>query len=916
MPFWAEVLWGTGMNVVDIEENVQALVSKGFKPETFILDFVKAYDAPKALIQQLKGGHQNLSDVPGAVLWRRNLHYKLASKGQVAAVIAELERSQATSKYKARFVISTDGDEFSARDLVSGNTINCHFDELAVHFASFLSLAGIFIDEAIEENPIDIKATKRLTKFYDSILQDNPTWKTDEMRHTLNHFITQVIFCLFAEDTGIIADNIFTDTISTYCESDSEQAQPVITAIFTAMAHPEGANERSSLPAYAKKFPHVNGGLFRGSPQVPRFLRGSVRYLMDAGALDWKEINPDIFGSMIQAIVHQDQRGELGMHYTSVSNILKLLKPLFLNDLQEQVQSNWNSKKGLQNVLQRLMKIRVFDPACGSGNFLVIAYRELRNIEIQVIRRLAEISDFSAGVWSHVELKNFFGIEYIDFAAETAKLSLWIAEYQMNKRYEDEFGKLPPSLPLKDTNNIRHGNALRIAWESVCPHSDDPEVETYIVGNPPYLGRGQQTEEQKSDMNSIVGKYEKKHRMLDFVSCWIFLAREYLEKQKYLNSYFAFVTTNSICQGEQVNLLWPNIIDTNITINFAVTSFKWRNNAAKNAGVTCVIIGVGPQKSPKYLFEQDGRRQVSEINYYLMPSGVTEVKKRSSPLSNLPKMTLGNMPVDGGNLIVDEEFIKETTSAWPRSSGFFKKLVGSNELINNTHRYCLWITDENRAEAQSIPSIQNKITNCESFRKNSRDPGAQKMAQRPHQFREMNKSIQKSMVVPRVFSELRHYLTAGIFSSDFVITDLAYAIYDGPLYAFSVFSSKLHKVWAFTFSGRLENRIRYSSMMAWNTFPVPDLTEDDKTALTKCAEDILLARDHYFEHSISELYDPKNMEKRFPELWEAHQRNDEVLENIYNGKPFENDTERLEHLFARYVEMTSTPTSKRKGAKK
>lgn len=361
------------MNVVDIEENVQELVSKGFKPHTFILDFVKAYDAPKALIQQLKGGHQNLSDVEGALLWRRNLHYKIAPKGQVATVISELERSKATSKYKARFVISTDGDEFSAHDRISGNTINCHFDELAAHFASFLPLAGIFIDEAIEENPIDIKATKRLTKFYDSILQDNPDWKTDEMRHTLNHFITQVIFCLFAEDTGIISDNIFTDTVRTYCESDSEQAQPVITAIFTAMAHSVDSEARSSLPNYAKAFPHVNGGLFRGAPQVPRFLKGSVRYLMDAGALDWKEINPDIFGSMIQAIVHQDQRGELGMHYTSVSNILKLLKPMFLNDLQEQVQASWNSKKSLQAVLQRLMKIRVFDPACGSGNFLVIA---------------------------------------------------------------------------------------------------------------------------------------------------------------------------------------------------------------------------------------------------------------------------------------------------------------------------------------------------------------------------------------------------------------------------------------------------------------------------------------------------------------------------------------------------------------
>ncbi|MDB2663071.1 N-6 DNA methylase [Paracoccaceae bacterium] len=902
------------MNVVDIEENVQELVFKGFKPDTFIFDFVKAYDAPKALIQQLKGGHQNLSDVPGAVLWRRNLHYKLAPKGQVAKVIAELERSQATRKYKARFVISTDGDEFSAQDLVNGSTINCHFDELAVHFASFLPLAGIFIDDVIEENPIDIKATKRLTKFYDSILQDNPTWKTDEMRHTLNHFITQVIFCLFAEDTGIIADNIFTDTIRTYCESDSEQAQPVITEIFTAMAHPEGANERSSLSAYAKKFPHVNGGLFRGSPQVPRLLRGSVRYLMDAGALDWKEINPDIFGSMIQAIVHQEQRGELGMHYTSVANILKLLKPLLLNDLQEQVQSNWSSKKGLRNVLNRLTNMRVFDPACGSGNFLVIAYRELRNIEIQVIRRLAEISDFSAGVWSHVELKNFFGIEYIDFAAETAKLSLWIAEYQMNKRYEDEFGKLPPSLPLKDTNNIRHGNALRISWESVCPHPDDSKVETYVVGNPPYLGSSMQNAFQKKEIADIFRGHTKSYKNLDYVACWFLLASQYLTKL----DKAAFVSTNSIHQGEQVGYLWAALDKFNVSIAFAIKNFRWSNNAAAKAAVICSIIGISKNPNRIKSLYADGKvYQVKSIGPYLTPGNTSYVEKRSKPLSNIPPMVKGNMPSDGGGLILSKEDVLKITGINPEAAKFIYKYIGSQEAISGNYRNCLWINDDEYDEAKLIESLNERFNIVTKFRLSSNTVTTSDYARFPYKFRQIQATAQvQSIVIPRVSSGLRRYLPITIFKRDAIISDGALAIYDSDIFLLSILSSQIHRVWVGEVCGKLKNDYRYSNTLGWNTFPVPDLSEDDKTALTKCAEDILLARDHYFEHTIAEFYDPKNMEMKFPALWEAHQRNDEVLETIYNGKSFENDTERLEHLFDRYIEMTSKTANKQKGAKK
>ena len=894
------------MNVVEIEENIQALVSSGFKPNTFILDFVKAYDAPKALIQQLKGGHQNLSDVEGAVLWRRNLHYKLAPKGKVPAVISELERSQATSKYKARFVISTDGEDFAARDLVSGNTINCHFDELAVHFASFLSLAGIFIDEAIEENPIDIKATKRLTKFYDSILQDNPEWKTDEMRHTLNHFITQVIFCLFAEDTGIIADNIFTDTVRTYCESDSEQAQPVITAIFTAMAHPEGAEARSSLPAYAQKFPHVNGGLFRGDPQVPRFLRGSVRYLMDAGALDWKEINPDIFGSMIQAIVHQDQRGELGMHYTSVSNILKLLKPLFLNDLQAQVQASWNSKKGLQAVLQRLMKIRVFDPACGSGNFLVIAYRELRNIEIQVIRRLAEISDFSAGIWSHVELKNFFGIEYIDFAAETAKLSLWIAEYQMNKRYEDEFGSLPPSLPLKDTNTIRHGNALRIAWESVCPHSDDPEVETYIVGNPPYLGRQKRNEEQKRDMEVIFSSYTDKYANLDYVACWFLEASLYIQKNMLASA--ALVSTNSVSQGEQVSLLWAVLDKLGIKIAFAHTSFKWKNGAQKNAGVICVIIGFSKNTNikKKIIHTSKTFKIVDSINPYLTSGSINYVKPRRKPLSFLPDMDYGSMANDGGGLILSPDEAEAIIYSYPESKKYIKRIYGGQELIKGIIRYCLWLDDNDIADAMKVPAIAKRIEETKKNRLDSKREATQKLANISHRFSEIRHVEKGKLIIPNLTTDRRKWFTVGFLEPSEVVIAPSLAINGADFGTFSIASSKLHFIWIGAVCGRFKTDIRYSNTLGWHTFPIKKPNVEEYKTLEDLGENILLARDTYFEHQINTLYDPSRMQTDYPKLFEAHLENDKELERILSGQSFQDDEERLDFLMSEYGKLAKS----------
>lgn len=882
------------MNVIEIEESIDAIVAQGFHPNDFMFDFFAAYGAPKSLIKQLRGGQQDAFG-QAAVLWRRSVHFQLSGDGQVGLTLNALASHKETERQKVRYIISTDGHDFGARDMKSGETLNCLFDELGVHFGFFLPLAGIERYKIADENPVDIKATGRLAKLYDSILQDNPTWKGDDKRHALNHFITQLVFCLFAEDTGILPSGLFSETIATYCESDSTQAQRVLTDVFTAMSLHEEA--RGDCPSYAGKFPHVNGGLFKGAPDVPRFTKGSVRYLIDAAQLNWKEINPDIFGSMMQSIVNTDQRGELGMHYTSVPNILKVLDPLFVDDMREQVNANWSNKKGLHGILHRLSKIRVFDPACGSGNFLVIAYRELRAIEIKVINRLAEIDRYAPPLWSHVALANFYGIEYVDFAAETAKLSLWIAEYQMNSRYEDAFGKRTPTLPLKETGNIVCGNALRVAWESVCPNSEDPEVETYIVGNPPYLGAKKRTEEQTADMIAV-GLGEK--LLLDYVCSWFYVARTYLRG----TSACSFVATSSICQGEQVEPMWRDLF-TEMEILYAHRPFRWTNNAASNAGVYCVIVSMtrrDGKHTRRLIFDGQVSRKAKNINAYLIDGPDIFVEGLSTSAYCLPTMVMGSNPVDGKKLILSKEEMQKANAEDPQSGNFLKRYGGTEEVLDSIEKYCIWVNDEHLEAALQVPPIRRRIDDCRAYRMGGgRD--AKKSADRPHRFCYSTYQNAKGIFVPNTTSSRRYYVPAIPINYDIVLNHAAFIAYEVKVDLLALLCSRLHTVWLATVGGRLGDGFRYSVRLVYNTFPVPTLSVEDKEALTKTAEGILLARDTYFDKTIAALYDPDHMQKDFPELWEAHQRNDEVLETIYNGRPFKNDTERLEHLFARYSAM-------------
>ncbi len=681
------------MNVSEIEMQLGELGGSDFDPVEFPFQFIECLDPPKATVTKLRQGTMNKSKAEGEVLWSKKLYFRIADDGDTAGTLDAMAADALVAKHAPRFLLTTDGREFSVLDTKLDETRHGAFTNLNDDFDFFLPLAGIERYEAVAENKADVKAAGRLARFYDAILAANPDWTEPEHTHALNQFMARVLFCMFAEDTGIIERNLFTRSLTDYINIGGTDVAPLLRAVFDMMDTAPDARTNDT-PDYIKRFPYVNGGLFEGKTEVPTFSKLARRILLESARQDWKEINPDIFGSMIQAVVEPGMRGDLGMHYTSVPNIMKVLQPLFLMDLEEEFATAYEhreAKARLKALLTRLSNIRIFDPACGSGNFLIIAYRELRKLEMRILRRLYKLTGHMAGVWSHIQLNNFYGIEYADFATETAKLSLWIAEYQMNELFKDEFGTAPPALPLKDGGNIVHANALRVDWQEVCKPED--RAETYIVGNPPYLGSSMQTKEQKNDICSVFSTLTKNYKNLDYVSAWMLKGAQYCNQQK---SECAFVTTNSICQGDHVGLLWPLIYELDMEISFAHRSFKWANNAAKKAAVICIVVGIRRKNSsPKLIFDGAISRRVRNIGPYLLETDNTVVLKESSSISALPIMLKGNQPSDGGWLILNASEKHDLMASNPEAQNYLRRYYGSQEIFKGIERWCLWIEDAN-----------------------------------------------------------------------------------------------------------------------------------------------------------------------------------------------------------------------------
>ena len=863
----------------------------GFSPADIPYILLKAFGKTDADIRRYKSGKGIVVKFDGLLI-KGVIAYRPCSNIEMDDVLNAMKTDGSIAKAAPRILAVSDGQRILAYDPKENETYENPLNKLWIDFQFFYPLCGIERYRGIEENPADVKAAEKMAKLHDEIRAYNDFSSNADL-HELNLFMTRLLFCYFAEDTGIFSDDLFTASIDRYTQEDGSDLSNYLATAFEVM----DKQDRTDVPKIFSQFPYVNGGLFSKRIRIPQMGRKARKLIIECGQLNWKDINPDIFGSMIQAVVSPSQRGTLGMHYTSVPNIMKVIQPLFLDDLYEAYASSKDNVKKLRQLLVRISKMKFFDPACGSGNFLIIAYKELRKLEIQVWKRIGELSGGFELPFVNIQLTQFYGIEIDDFAHEVASLSLRLAEHQMNRKFTAEFANVNiPALPLGRSGNIVHGNACRVDWNVVCPHTKEEEV--FVMGNPPYLGGKLQNKEQKEDLKIVLGHLPS-FKNLDYISIWFYKAALFISETK---SSSAFVSTNSISQGEQIGMLWPFIYNKNVEILFAHKSFKWSNNAKHNAGVTCVIIGLVSvdNKRKKLIYDEGTSKQVDGITPYLGAGNSIIVKSENSSISGLPLMEYGNMPLEGGFLKLSEEERKDLISECPNSNHFIRPLIGGEELINSIPRYCLWIEDENLNEALSIRGIKKRIEGVYEFRITGGEV-ARTLANRSHQFRYRKEAKNNEIILACTSSERREYMQCGYYPSKYITMNSLEVIYDGGLWIFGLLSTRIHMIWTKAIGGYLGTSIRYSTQLCYNTFPFPKISEAKKQEIEEAAEEVLLVREDYPGKTLAELYDPDKMPE---DLREAHHKLDLIVESCYQDKPFANDEERLECLFKLYEKMT------------
>lgn len=889
------------MNIAQIENNIKALVehlvSGELATNDFIYELLLAYGHRNSTISMLKTGHYNIAKEPDEIIFKRHLYFKEIKGEALHSEIDRMKSEKLVIANRTRFVIVTNFHTLLAVDTKTGDSLDIVLVDLPKKFDFFLPWAGMEKAVYQGENPADVKAAEKMAKLFDLIKADNFTEETigdKAALHNLNVFLTRLLFCFFAEDTEIFANNQFSNAIQENTIEDGTDLADYLNRLFVVLNTSD--NERGDLPEYLAKFPYVNGGLFADDVPSPKFSRKSRRMLIECGSeLNWSDINPDIFGSMFQAVVHPDQRGGMGMHYTSVTNIMKVIEPLFLTDLYDELDNVSNTSTKLQKLQQRLGEIKIFDPACGSGNFLIIAYKELRRLEMELLKRWQELELGKTGQvfqpYSVINVSQFYGIELDDFAHEVAILSLWLAEHQMNREFRVEFGDVLASLPLKRGGNVHHGNATHLNWFDVCPNNG----EVYIIGNPPYAGQKNQNDQHKKDLD-IVFKGQKDYKKLDYISCWFYLASSYIHE----GQSFAFVTTNSICQGTQVDMLWPKLFLKDIEIIFSYSPFKWANNAKDNAGVTCTIIGVSKNSGKnKFIYDSGVKRKVRHINAYLVDGSDIIVQKRNMPIAKLPKMQGGNQPREGGYLMLSDSEKQDLVKTDYRISEFIRPLMGSNEFIKGTKRWCIWIKDKDLEKAKSIPIIDERINKVYEHRVNGNSV-EKSFSRVPHKFVTTKTGKNSQIIVPIVSSDRREYIPIGILPINVVVTSKAYSVFDAPPYILGLLTSRMHMVWVRAVSGRLGMGFSYSSNICWNTFPLPDLSENEISDLNELSLELLSIREEFPEFSISDLYDPEKMPDK---LRSAHNRIDCIVDSFFANAALDSDEKRLSVLFNKYAKL-------------
>lgn len=884
---------------IETQEELEKL-SGSVKKENLVYELLRIFcKYGNASIQRIIDGKGNDSKDGKTILVKKLIAYRATEDGlfgddNLYNLLDSMRTDVNIKKKEPRLYIVSDGKRIIAYDPKEDDLYDNDISLLWKDFDFFKPLAGIEKFRNIEEAEADVRSAEMMAKIYDDIRRYNDV-DDEEQIHNINVFMSRLLFCFFAEDTNLFpVPNMFTNAIREDTKTDGSDLAEFLEGIFDIMAI-DNKEIRASLPKKITQFPYVNGGLFKTHVAVPKLSRRTRLLMLKCGEYNWAEINPDIFGSMIQAVINPKDRAGLGIHYTSVPNIMKVIKPLFLDELTEEFVKVRDDVKKLNSLMMRLSKIKFFDPACGSGNFLIIAYKSIRELEIQIWKRIRDLGS-SQIPYSYIELTQFYGIELDEYACDTAKLSLWLAEHQVNNIFQQELGSTVNALPLGKSGNIVCGNACRLDWNTVCPHTADEEV--YVMGNPPYVGSSMQDEGQKKDLTIVCGDFDS-YKNLDYIACWFVKGAKYVKDSI---AKLAFVSTNSICQGEQVAMLWQPLYRLNMQISFAYTSFKWKNNAKHNAGVTCVIIGLCDRKNiiDKYLFYNDTKKKVSNINSYLIDGGDLIVSRLNNSISGFPEMVFGNKPTDGGFLILSEEEACGIINKYKEAKQVLKFFQGAESYINGTIRYCLWITDDKIDLAYSIPEIKARLNDVRDFRLKSKAECTVAYANKPHLFKQRAHRDGESLIIPRVSSERRIYIPIGFLNSDTIISDSAQAVYGANQYIFGIITSYMHMLWVKTIGGKLETRYRYTNL-CYNSFPFPRITKEKKEYITELAEEVLLTRENHTEMTLGEMYNPETMPD---DLKEAHHALDIAVEQCYRTEPFSSDDERLEYLFKLYEKMT------------
>jgi hypothetical protein len=882
--------------------------------QTFWNEFLEIFGVRRRRVAVFEKAVKKTSGNYGAIdlFWRGVLLVEHKSRGQnldkaTSQAFEYLENLPENDLPKS--VIISDFGDFRLFDLETDEEHAFTLEELPdkIHLFGFIS--GYTKRTYKDQDPVNIAVAEKMGDLHDALLESGYSG------HKLEIFLVRLVYCLFADDTGIFPKDHFRFFVEEKTDESGANLGAMLSQLFQLLDTPTADRQRN-LDEDLQQFPHVNGALFAERIDLPFFNRKMRNILLEACSFDWSKVSPAIFGSLFQSAMDAQKRRNLGAYYTSEQNILKVVRGLFLDDLYAELESIKHNAARVRQFHEKLASLKFFDPACGSGNFLVITYREVRLLEIEILKQLRTLSgraqlELDVTKLSKIDVDSFYGIEYEEFAAQIAMVALWLTDHQANMRLSAEFGFSYARLPLRKSAHILHANALRFDWsELVSRDGNETETTLYILGNPPFVGGKMMNEAQRLEM-AETGKDVSNFGLLDYVCAWYIEAARFIKGTRIK---VAFVSTSSITQGEQVGVLWNYLLEKGVKIHFAHRTFKWNNEAKGNAAVHCVIVGFAAfDISRKHLFDyqtptsEPHEIEAKNINPYLIDAADLVISRRQKPLCNVPEMNFGNMPLEGGNLIIGSDTERqELLRNDPSIAKYIKRFTGGDEFINGGERWCLWFVDAQPNELRALSEqVRKRIEAVRKFREGSRAPSTRRFAAIPYLFRD-RKLPSQYFLIPKVSSEKRRYVPMGFLSDDTVPSDLCLIIPDAKLYHFGVLTSAMHMAWMRQVCGRLESRYRYSKDVVYNNFPFPkEPSAKQKERVEGAAQSVLDARAQFPEATLADLYDPNTMPKV---LLDAHRAVDDAVDACYGSRRFRTDLERLEFLFDLYRQYTDPLT--------